>query len=87
VVFNAHTGLVEGILVRGESDYESNSVDEKNCMRVKKCVMEECRGEDVQKIPPILISHWRLLKSSLRSVVWKRNMKGLSNINWQLALY
>ena len=53
-VFNAHTGLVEGILVRGENDYESDSVDEKNCMRVKRCAMDECRGEDVQKIPPIL---------------------------------
>jgi V8-like Glu-specific endopeptidase len=53
-VFNAHTGLVEGILVRGENDYESDTVDEKNCMRVKKCAMDECRGEDVQKIPPIL---------------------------------
>lgn len=53
-VFNARTGLVEGILVRGENDYEPDYVDEKQCFRVKKCAMNECRGEDVQKIPPIL---------------------------------
>lgn len=53
-VFNANTGLVEGILVRGENDYESDFVDNKECFRVKKCAMDECRGEDVQKIPPIL---------------------------------
>ena len=53
-VFNAHTGWVEGILVRGENDYEVDYADEKKCMRVKKCAMDECRGEDVQKIPPLL---------------------------------
>lgn len=53
-VFNAHTGIVEGILVRGDTDYETDYVEEKKCNRVKKCAMDECRGEDVQKIPPIL---------------------------------
>jgi V8-like Glu-specific endopeptidase len=53
-VFNAHTGLVEGILVRGDTDYETDYVEEKKCHRVKKCAMDECRGEDVQKIPAII---------------------------------
>ncbi len=52
-VFNAHTGVVEGILVRGEIDYETATVDGKKCSRVKICKMDECRGEDIQKIPPI----------------------------------
>ncbi|MFI5391791.1 MAG: trypsin-like serine peptidase, partial [Bacteriovoracales bacterium] len=53
-VFNANTGIVEGILVRGEIDYESDIVDGKKCSRVKKCEMDGCRGEDIQKIPPIV---------------------------------
>lgn len=53
-VFNAQTGIVEGILVRGDTDYETDYIEEKKCNRVKKCAMDECRGEDVQKIPAIL---------------------------------
>ncbi|MFI5391488.1 MAG: trypsin-like serine peptidase [Bacteriovoracales bacterium] len=53
-VFNANSGIVEGILVRGEIDYESDIVDGKKCSRVKKCKMDGCRGEDIQKIPPIV---------------------------------
>ena len=51
-VFNSETGLVEGILVRGERDYVYDSV--KKCYRPKYCSMSECRGEDVQKIYPAL---------------------------------
>ena len=44
-VFNAITGEVEGILVRGDTDYYQ---DKKNkCMRVATCPMEGCRGEEV----------------------------------------
>lgn len=41
-VFN-EDGIVEGILVRGESDYEWSG----NCFRSKRCVEDGCRGEDV----------------------------------------
>ncbi|RLA63426.1 MAG: serine protease [Epsilonproteobacteria bacterium] len=51
-VFNTDTGLVEGILVRGERDYVYDST--KKCYRPKYCSMSECRGEDVQKIHPVL---------------------------------
>ena len=51
-VINSETGLVEGILVRGERDYVYDSVIK--CYRPKYCSMSECRGEDVQKIYPVL---------------------------------
>jgi V8-like Glu-specific endopeptidase len=47
-VFDAKTGVVEGILVRGEQDYVSDPV--LNCIRPKVCGMNECRGEDVTRI-------------------------------------
>ncbi|MBI5883258.1 MAG: trypsin-like peptidase domain-containing protein [Elusimicrobia bacterium] len=45
-VFNAGTGLVEGILVRGENDY----VWKGSCQVSNKCPDEGCRGEDVTKV-------------------------------------
>lgn len=45
-VFNARTGLVEGILVRGEQDYVYNN----GCRVSNKCPSDGCRGEDVTKI-------------------------------------
>jgi V8-like Glu-specific endopeptidase len=48
-VFDSVTGLVEGILVRGERDY----VYQGGCMRPKVCGNEECRGEDVTRITNI----------------------------------
>jgi V8-like Glu-specific endopeptidase len=50
-VLNANTGVVEGILVRGERDYEYDG--QSSCSRPKKCDMEECRGEDVTRITNI----------------------------------
>lgn len=44
-VINWETGLVEGILVRGDSDYVFD--DEKNCYKTHQCKQDECRGEDV----------------------------------------
>ena len=41
-VLNKH-GIVEGILVRGENDYDASG----GCYRAKKCAVNECRGEDV----------------------------------------
>ncbi len=46
-VFNARTGLVEGILVRGETDYERSK---DGCMVSKVCPNDGCRGEDVTRI-------------------------------------
>lgn len=49
-VFNARTGLIEGILVRGETDY----VWKGQCRVSKYCGNDECRGEDVTKITSVL---------------------------------
>jgi V8-like Glu-specific endopeptidase len=43
-VFNADTGLVEGILVRGETDYVR---DPSGCAVSNVCADTGCRGEDV----------------------------------------
>jgi len=45
-VFNARTGKVEGILVRGEVDY----VYRNGCRVSNVCPNEGCRGEDVTKV-------------------------------------
>jgi subtilisin-like proprotein convertase family protein len=44
-VFNSSTGVVEGILVRGETDY----VMQGNCRISNHCELTGCRGEDVTK--------------------------------------
>ncbi len=50
-VFDMETGLVEGILVRGEQDYVFDS--ERGCRVPKVCTEEGCRGEDVTRITNI----------------------------------
>jgi V8-like Glu-specific endopeptidase len=45
-VFSARTGLVEGILVRGETDYYYT---DKGCRLSYRCAADACRGEDVTK--------------------------------------
>jgi V8-like Glu-specific endopeptidase len=47
-VFNAKTGAVEGILVRGETDYIIDPG--KSCRVPNRCTMDACRGEDVTRI-------------------------------------
>jgi len=49
-VFNVKTGLVEGILVRGEQDY----VYRNGCYVSNRCDNDDCRGEDVTKIGELL---------------------------------
>ena len=50
-VFDAETGTVEGILVRGETDYVYDS--SRGCRVPKQCSNEGCRGEDVTRITNI----------------------------------
>lgn len=50
-VFDEATGMVEGILVRGEQDYVFDR--EKNCRVPKVCTEDGCRGEDVTRITNI----------------------------------
>ena len=49
-VFNSDTGLIEGILVRGETDYV---YDSRGCRVPKVCTETGCRGEDVTRITNI----------------------------------
>ncbi len=50
-VFNAETGVVEGILVRGEEDFEANTA--LMCIEAKRCDDSSCRGEDVSRMTSI----------------------------------
>lgn len=50
-VLDAETGIVEGILVRGEADYEMRPG--RNCRVSKVCANNGCRGEDVTRITNI----------------------------------
>jgi S1-C subfamily serine protease len=45
-VFNASSGLIEGILVRGETDF----VRQGSCNVSNVCKEDSCRGEDITKI-------------------------------------
>ncbi len=48
-VFNAKNGLIEGILVRGETDY----VYRGGCRVSNVCAADGCRGEDVTRISSV----------------------------------
>jgi V8-like Glu-specific endopeptidase len=50
-VFNAKSGSIEGILVRGENDYVPSQ--ENMCVEANKCSDEGCRGESVTRITAI----------------------------------
>ncbi len=47
-VLDATTGVVEGILVRGEDDYIDDAA--RGCSHVNICTNDGCRGEDVTRI-------------------------------------
>ncbi|MGE0633963.1 MAG: serine protease, partial [Pseudobdellovibrionaceae bacterium] len=49
-VFNAKTLEVEGVLVRGDTDYVRNGL----CLVSNRCAEGSCRGEDVTKISSVI---------------------------------
>jgi subtilisin-like proprotein convertase family protein len=49
-VFNAQTLEIEGILVRGETDFVARG----SCMVSNRCADDACRGEDVTRISKVL---------------------------------
>jgi V8-like Glu-specific endopeptidase len=51
-VFNADTGEIEGILVRGETDYKYDSA--RQCTVSFTCTDTGCRGEDVTRVSEAL---------------------------------
>jgi hypothetical protein len=48
-VFNSRTGLLEGILVRGETDFAQQG----SCVVSKVCTEDSCRGEDITRISQV----------------------------------
>jgi V8-like Glu-specific endopeptidase len=50
-VINLKTNVVEGILVRGETDFVSD--EQNNCIKTNFCNEDGCRGEDVSRIGSI----------------------------------
>jgi hypothetical protein len=55
-VFSAATHEVEGILVRGETDFIN---DPAGCRRSNVCPDTGCRGEDVTRIRQVPVEHYR----------------------------
>lgn len=49
-VFNSRTGVIEGILVRGENDFVSQGA----CVVSNRCQDGGCRGEDVTRISQVI---------------------------------
>jgi hypothetical protein len=47
-VINSDTGIVEGILVRGEEDFRADKL--RMCVDLFRCENDSCRGEDVNRI-------------------------------------
>ncbi|OFZ49132.1 MAG: hypothetical protein A2381_16165 [Bdellovibrionales bacterium RIFOXYB1_FULL_37_110] len=50
-VFNESTKEIEGILVRGETDYTYDLMNK--CYKTYKCTMSGCRGEDATRITQV----------------------------------
>ncbi len=53
-VINSSTGLVEGMIVRGDTDYVENA--DKTCMTLNICPEDGCNGEDVTRSTEIVTS-------------------------------
>jgi hypothetical protein len=51
-VFNEDTGLIEGVLVRGDEDFVPNS--EGACYTAFRCADDDCRGEDATNISEVI---------------------------------
>lgn len=47
-VFNANTGMLEGVLVRGHNDYETDPA--RGCTRSVRCENDGCNGEDITRV-------------------------------------
>lgn len=90
-VFNLVTGEIEGVLVRGEADFESRG----GCSVSKVCAEGACRGEDVTKIsvvrpflssggvtpppPPPPVSNVEKFSSTAQLAIPDNNTKGATS--------
>lgn len=52
-VINMDSGLVEGLIVRGDADWETTA---QGCRVAQRCPQDACRGEDVVRIGSVLDS-------------------------------
>jgi hypothetical protein len=80
-IFNKKTGEVEGILVRGEQDFEFDQ--EKNCNNVKICPEDGkgCSGEGVIRIFQVSEALKKLYEANGDKTLVK------DNFNWKCFLY
>lgn len=55
-VFNAHTGLIEGVLVRGSRDLRFREIGKTGefCNESNRCADDECQGEDATLVEAVL---------------------------------
>lgn len=74
-VINEVTGKVEGILVRGEEDFEANMG--LMCIEAKRCDDSGCRGEDVSRMTSI---PEYAVKDALFRIAEKGDVKELENL-------
>lgn len=59
-VFNRETGLLEGLLIRGEDDFVEVRGADGSCYASKVCPEDGCRGEDVTRVSEFagLVPEW-----------------------------
>jgi hypothetical protein len=72
-VFNATSGTVEGILVRGENDFVSNG----SCYVSLVCPTTGCRGEDVTRSTVWSSKVPKIKAAPLASVTPKKRRSGV----------
>ncbi len=84
-VFNAESGVVEGILVRGEEDFEANTT--LMCIEAKKCENSSCRGEDVSRTTsiPEFAAKDALMRAAVKGDV--KELERLTKIRFWIDIY
>lgn len=78
-IFDARTGLVEGILVRGGTDYIIDN--DKKCLVPQICMMNDCRGEDVTRITNIQ----SLVPPAITNLQISDIQSKKATVSWELA--
>ncbi len=80
-IFDLKSGMIEGILVRGEEDYTFNN--KRNCYEAKQCADDSCDGEDITRITNVLIPQ---MEDSIFTKVRSKNPNALLVIKKNMAL-
>ena len=83
-VFNNDSGIVEGVLVRGENDYNwEEQPDGSYCKVTNRCNNDECRGEDVTRMTmvtglPDVLDNEEVYKQLYANEQTSKEAKGIS---------